>query len=190
MPFALFGTGIFVTQVLFREGAGYIDTKPGDAMGPPDAVAAGLILFTRTLACGFWSALFVLTTDPGQLIKALMLRCRLPPSIAYALLAMLNMVRDIAGEIAQMRLARAMRQGRHPTRLPWPKEAISLVIPTLAYAIRRADRMAIAMEARGFNASAPRTIIRAPRATGWDVLFLAGGLIALAAVTSVIVSLQ
>lgn len=162
VPFALFGIGIFSTQVLFREGSGFLEAMQGEAIPPGEAVTAGITLFLRALACGFWSALFVLTADPGRLVKALMLTCRLPPSIAYALLAVLHMVRDFTREIANMRLARAMRRGRHPSLLPGPREAAGLVVPALAYAIRRADRMAIAMEARGFDGRARRTVIKAP----------------------------
>ena len=63
----------------------------------------------------------------------------------------MQLVPDLASELQQMRLARAMKAGRRPRRLPGLMEALSLVIPLLAFAIRRAGRTAIAMEARGLS---------------------------------------
>lgn len=180
VPFALFGVGIVTTQILFRQGSGYLSALQAEAVWETEAGEVGLILFLRVLACGFLSALFVLTADQGRFIKALMIHCRLPASVAYALLSVLNMARDFAGEITQMRLARAMRRGRHPSRFPGPGETVALVVPALAYAIRRAERMARAMEARGFDSAAQRTVIHPPKAgIGDGILVLAGlGLLA------------
>jgi energy-coupling factor transport system permease protein len=79
-----------------------------------------------------------------------------------------------------MRLARAMKSGRPRRRIPDPLEAASLVVPLLAYAIRRAGRIAIAMEARGLSPG-PRTIANVPRFTWRDGAFviIAIGMIAL-----------
>jgi energy-coupling factor transport system permease protein len=49
---------------------------------------------------------------------------------------------------------------------------MSLVIPLLAFAIRRAGRTAIAMEARGLSPDAPRTIMNAPAFHGRDGVFV------------------
>ena len=137
------------------------------------AVSVGLILFCRAIACGMVSALFALTTDPGALIKALMLHCRLPPSIGFALFQALNLVPDLGREMQQVRLVRAMRKGRPPNRIPNPFELMSLLVPLLAYAIRRAGRSAIAMEARGLAANYKRTVTNAPILNprdGWFVV--------------------
>lgn len=83
-------------------------------------------------------------------------------------------------EAQQIRLARAMKQGRPPRRFPGPVESFSLVIPLLAFAIRRAGRAAIAMEARGLAPGAPRTITTAPRFHRRDVAFVAVALAMLA----------
>lgn len=176
IPFVLFGTGVATTQLFFRQESGYIAAVRMESIWASDAGLVGLILFLRVLACGFLSALFVLTIDPGRFIKALMIHCRLPASFAYALMSVLNMARDIAGEIMQMRLARAMRQGKHPARVPGPIETASLIVPALAYALRRAERMALAMEARGFSGTSPRTVIHPPRIAPSDVIVLLAGL--------------
>lgn len=78
VPFALFGFGFFTTSVLFRAESGFALQMAQEQGGTPD-VAPGIVLFFRVLACGMASAVFALTTDPGQLVRALMQHLRLPP---------------------------------------------------------------------------------------------------------------
>ncbi len=173
VPFALFGLGFFTTSILFRQDSTFALQMANETPFGSPAVSAGLILFCRAIACGMVSALFALTTDPGALIKALMLHCRLPPSIGFALFQALNLVPDLGREMQQVRLARAMRKGRSPNRIPNPFELMSLLVPLLAYAIRRAGRSAIAMEARGLAANHKRTVTNAPilkPRDGWFVV--------------------
>ena len=137
-------------------------------------------------AAGAWAlltivplALFIATRArsayPGALVRALMLYCRLPPRLGHALFAAMQLVPDLAGEAQQMRLARAMKSGRRLRRIPGPREALGLAIPLLAYAIRRAGRTAIAMEARGLSPG-PRTILHVPGFTWRDGAFAAAAL--------------
>jgi len=173
VPFALFGLGFFTTSILFRQDSTFALQMAYETPFGSPAVSAGLILFCRAIACGMVSALFALTTDPGALIKTLMLQCRLRPSIGFALFQALNLVPDLGREMQLVRLARAMRKGRPPKRIPNPVELVSLLVPLLAYAIRRAGRSAIAMEARGLEASHDRTVTNAPilkPRDGWFVV--------------------
>jgi energy-coupling factor transport system permease protein len=171
IPFALFGFGMLTTTLLFRQDSPFATRVAGEALVASPAVAAGVTVFLRTIACGLISALFALTTDPGVLVRALMAYCRLPPRIGHALFAAMQLVPDLAGEAQQMRLARAMKSGRPLRTVPGPREALGLVIPLLAYAIRRAGRTAIAMEARGLSPG-PRTIMNVPRFTRRDGVFV------------------
>ncbi|MCR5856174.1 energy-coupling factor transporter transmembrane protein EcfT [Mesorhizobium sp. J428] len=172
IPFALFGFGFLTTSVLFRQESDFALRMASETPFGSAAFSAGIVLFLRAVACGMVSALFALTTDPGGFIKALMANWRLSPRIGYALFSALHLVPDLAAQAQQIRLARAMRSGRPPRRIPGPFETASLVVPLLAYAIRRASRAAIAMEVRGLDRG-PRTIIAAPRlgqADGWFVI--------------------
>jgi hypothetical protein len=85
VPFALFGFGFLKTSLLFREEGGYALQVAGEAAISGEALQAGIVLFLRALSCGMVSALFVLTTDPGALVKAAMRDWRLPPRVGYAL---------------------------------------------------------------------------------------------------------
>ncbi|WP_230534239.1 energy-coupling factor transporter transmembrane component T family protein [Microvirga roseola] len=178
VPFSLFGFGFLTTSVLFRQESDFALRMAGESPLASPAFSAGVTLFLRALACGMISAFFALTTDPGALVRALMVHARLPPRIGYSLFAAMQLVPDLAAEAQQMRYARAMKSGRRLRRLPGPGELVSLVIPLLAFAIRRAGRTAIAMEARGLAPDAPRTITQAPVFRRRDAAFV---LVALAA---------
>ncbi|MCU0883992.1 MAG: energy-coupling factor transporter transmembrane protein EcfT [Beijerinckiaceae bacterium] len=180
VPFALFGAGFLTTSILFRDGSDFADKMAAEAPFVSEGVSAGIVLFLRAIACGMVSALFTLTTDPGDLVKALMKNWRLSPRIGYALFSALNLVPDLASEAQQIRLARAMKRGRLPRRIPGLAEGFSLMLPLLAFAIRRASRAAIAMEARGLSRDGPRTILGAPVLARRDGVFAALALALLA----------
>lgn len=180
VPFALFGFGFLTTSLLFRQESGFALQMAKEAPLSSEAFSAGIVLFLRAIACGMISSLFALTTDPGDLIKALMADWRLSPRIGYSLFSVLQLVPDLAAEAQQIRLARAMKRGKPPSRIPNPAEAVTLIVPLLAYAIRRASRAAIALESRGLGSDPQRTIIDAPRPRSWDAVFMVVALALLA----------
>ncbi|QKV19700.1 energy-coupling factor transporter transmembrane component T [Oricola thermophila] len=184
VPFALFGFGFLTTSVLFGRESDFALHAAAETPFGSASVSAGVVLFLRAVACGMVSALFALTTDPAALVKALMVHCRLSPRIGYALFSAMLLVPDLAGEARQVRLARAMRAGRPPRRVPGPFETASLVVPLLAFAIRRAGRAAIAMETRGLAAGVPRTVLGAPVPRRRDLVFVLAALALLAAVAA------
>ncbi|WP_103257915.1 energy-coupling factor transporter transmembrane component T family protein [Tabrizicola aquatica] len=179
VPFALFGFGLLTTSVLFHRESGFVlQMAQEQGAAQPDA-APGLVLFTRVLACGMISTLFALTTDPGRLVRVLMIHLRLPAAFGFAMLQAMHIVPDLRRELLTLRMARAMRRGRPMRRVPGPTEVMSLAIPLLAFAIRRATRAAIAMEARGLRPGQPRTHLPQPPVRGGDIAALAGGVILL-----------
>jgi energy-coupling factor transport system permease protein len=182
VPFALFGFGFLTTSVLFRADSDFALYAAKQSPFASQAFSAGIILFLRAIACGMISAVFVLSTDPGHFIKALMADWKLSPRIGYALFSALQLVPDLASELRQIRIARAMKRGKPPSIFIYPPELVTLFIPLLAYAIRRAGRAAIAMEARGLGAKEARTIVAAPRLGRPDMIFagIALGLLVIA----------
>ncbi len=181
VPFALFGFGFLTTSVLFQRESGFaVQMAREQGAAQPD-LAPGLVLFTRVLACGMISALFALTTDAGRLVRALMLHLRLPASVGFSILQAMHLVPDLAREMQTLRMARAMREGRAMRRIPGPGEVMALLIPLLAFAIRRATRAAIAMEARGLRPGSPRSQLPQPRMTHLDFAACALGLLLLLA---------
>ncbi|HZH53835.1 MAG TPA: energy-coupling factor transporter transmembrane component T [Microvirga sp.] len=175
-PFCLFGLGFLTTSLLFRQESEFATQMAGEALLSTPAVSAGITLFLRVVACGMISAFFALSTDPGAFVRALMVHARLPARIGYALFAAMQLVPDLASEAQQMRFARAMKTGRRLRRVPGPTEIADLVVPLLAFAIRRAGRTAIALEARGLSPEGPRTVMNAPGFTGADAVFVIAAL--------------
>lgn len=179
VPFCLFGFGFLTTSLLFRQDSDFAMRMAGEALLASPAVSAGLTLFLRAVACGMISIFFALTTDPGSLVRALMVHGRLPPRIGYSLFAAMLLVPDLASEAQQMRIARAMKTGRRIRRVPGPGEIMSLVIPLLAFAVRRAGRAAVALEARGLSPDGPRTVLNAPGFRRSDAVFMFAAILAI-----------
>jgi energy-coupling factor transport system permease protein len=128
----------------------------------------------------------VLTTDPGRFIKSLMADWKLSPRIGYALFSALQLTPELAAELRQIRIARAMKRGKPPSYFLRPGELVTLFIPLLAFAIRRAGRAAIAMESRGLGLSAKRTIVGAPKLGRRDAVFVMAAFLALIASLAVL----
>jgi energy-coupling factor transport system permease protein len=181
VPFALFGFGFLTTSVLFHRESGFAVQMAREQGAVEPDVYPGLVLFTRVLACGMISALFALTTDPGRLVRALMLHLRLPAPVGFAILQAMHLVPDLGREMQTLRMARAMREGRALRRVPRPGEALALAIPLLAFAIRRATRAAVAMEARGLHPGRPRSQLPQPGITSADLAAVGLGVATLAA---------
>jgi energy-coupling factor transport system permease protein len=178
-PFALFGLGFLTTNLAFHQEADFARHVAAHSVFSSPGWSVGATLFLRAIAIGLVSSLFAVTTDPGAFMRALMAHGGLSPRIGYALFSVLQLVPDLAAETRQIRLAHAMKRGRPPRRLVGPVEAGRLLIPLLAFAIRRAGRAAIALEARGLGRASPRTIINVPALHRRDFWFAvsAGGLL-------------
>lgn len=180
VPFVLFGMGFIVTNLLFRQDSDFAIALAGESAFQTGALSAGLTLSLRALACGMVSIFFALTIEPGAFVRALIAYLKFPVRMGYALFVAMQLVPDLVAEAQQIRMARAMREGRSVRRLPRPREIVGLVVPLLAFAIRRAGRSAIAMEARGFGAYPARTMIGVPGFAPRDGLFIVAGLTVLA----------
>jgi energy-coupling factor transport system permease protein len=176
IPFALFGFGFLTTSVFFRADSDFALHVARQSPFASEAFSAGIVLFLRAIATGLISAVFVLTTDPGSFIKSLMADWRLSPRIGYALFSALQLTPDLAAELRQIRIARAMKRGKPPSYFLRPGELVTLFIPLLAFAIRRAGRAAIAMESRGLGLSVKRTIVGAPKLGRGDATFVVASL--------------
>jgi energy-coupling factor transport system permease protein len=182
-PFALVGLGyLWLNLAFFDRAAAYTWTSAAVPVAQNPALFAGTTLFLRAIALGAISLFFVRTTDPADFLRSLMLRCRLPARWGFALLAAFQFLPGLGEQLRLLRLAQAQRQGVRPQG--WAKRLAGyrgLAIPLLADSIRRADRAAIAMEARGLRHPLARSSLR-PSPFGWaDALFLASGLVLLAA---------
>jgi energy-coupling factor transport system permease protein len=149
------------------------------AIGPvrigAETLANGLGLVLRLIAIFLAGILATATSDPTETADALIQQAHVSPRFAIGVLAALRLVPLLGREwvtIGLARRARGVEAGRSPVaalRLGGTR-----VMALLVAAIRRASRMAMAMEARGFGARECRTIARPQRITAADVGWILG----------------
>ncbi|HEV2126154.1 MAG TPA: energy-coupling factor transporter transmembrane component T [Chloroflexota bacterium] len=143
----------------------------------------GLAIALRGLAIGALSVTFILSTDPTDLVVSLVRHGRLPFRIGYALMAGLRFLPFFTAEFEQIRLAQRVRGQVESNMLPARlKRRFSYLIPLLSSAVRRASRVAIAMDSRGFAAVQERTYYRVVPLTWRDLMFAAACLGAMAVI--------
>jgi energy-coupling factor transport system permease protein len=172
---ALAGFGLFWTYSLFYAG-------------PGPAWVYGATMAARLFAIMSASAMFVLTTDPSRLVRSLIHQARVSPRIAYSVFVAYRFVPLLEVEFETVRAAHQMRGGAagHGPVDPL-RELIGYAIPLLASAVRKGERVALAMESRGFGAlpAAERTYFRATTLGRADLWF---GLACLCTLAAVIVA--
>lgn len=147
---------------LWVDSAGIDDTAPFLQIG-------GWTLFTGALQVGFATALRLaailslalmggLTTSGPDLVRASIQQLRVPYRIGYTALTAYRFVPRFGHELAVIRAAHRVR-GHHGGRGPFARIARGwgYIVPLLAGAIRHAERVALAMDARAFGAHATRT---------------------------------
>ena len=113
-----------------------------------------------------------LTTEPTRLVDALVQQARVPERFGYGALAAYQAIPRFAEDLTTLRQARRLRGLRgswHPR----------ILVGLLVLAIRHGDRVALAMDARGFG-SGPRTHYRLVRWTWLDGWLAALGVVVVA----------
>jgi energy-coupling factor transport system permease protein len=175
-PLVLATVGVFVTTVVFtthRDGPVLLDA--GLLTVTTGAVAAALGLSVRLVALALPGVLAFATTDPTDLADALIQQVRVPARFAIGALAALRLVPLLAAEWESLTLARRAR-GLDAGWSPVARLRLfgSTTFALLVGAIRRGTRLAVAMEARGFEAGVPRTVARPQRFGAADAALVAG----------------
>jgi energy-coupling factor transport system permease protein len=151
------------------------------AIGPlrigAETLVDGLGLMCRLMAIALAGILATATSQPTEVADALVQQLRMSPRFAIGALAALRLLPVMAREwqtIGMARRARGVDAGRSPI------QAVRLffgrLLALLVGAVRRASRMALAMEARGFGAMPCRTAARVQRMTTGDWAWVAGAL--------------
>jgi len=132
-----------------------------------EAAEAAAGLGARVIAIVSVGAVFALTTDATGLIDSLVQLGHVSPRFAYGLLAAYQAVPRIADDLGTLRSARRLRGLRewHPR----------LLVGLLIRAIRHADQLAIAMDARGFGMGRRSSY----RPVAWRALDVVVGVVAL-----------
>ncbi|MGP6176364.1 energy-coupling factor transporter transmembrane component T [Microbacterium sp. A196] len=146
----------------------WVDAASVDATAPFLQIG-GWTLFTGALQVGCASALRItailalaliggLTTTGPDLARAGIQQLHIPYRIGYTALAAYRFVPRFSYELSVIRAAHRVR-GHHRGRGPFAAIARGwgYIVPLLASAIRHAERVALAMDARAFGAYPTRT---------------------------------
>jgi energy-coupling factor transport system permease protein len=139
-------------------------------------VALGLAL--RLVALSLPGIMVFSTTDPTDLADALVQNAKAPARFAIGTLAAFRLVPLLGHEWQALRMARRARgidSGGNPVAAA--RLFGSTVFALLVGAIRRGTRLALAMDARGFDGQVRRTQAREQRFTRADVLFVLGAVV-------------
>lgn len=180
-PFWLLGLAVLLSNALFANDPR--GTTIIVAVGPVRATVEGLLiglsLAERMVTVGALSILFVAATEPGDLVRSLVQQLHLPARIAYPMLAAYQFLPILAEEWQTISDAQQLRSGRAEggavrDRLGRWLWAIRLL---LTAAIRRTERVALAMDGRGFGRATRRTHYRQLRIDAADVGLVLGAVI-------------
>lgn len=161
IPFGFFAFAMFWMNAAW---ANVTDATVVATMGPLEftdqGIILGLALGLRILAVGLLTIVFLSTMDPTEMVLSLVQQFRFPPRLAYSLMAALRFVPTLETEMQLVRAAHRIRGAGVDGRFAWGRRMYRYAIPLLAGGIRRAERVAVAMEARGFTGNAERTYMR------------------------------
>jgi len=136
----------------------------------------GVLLALRMLSAVGFGALFIMSSDITNLIVSLSQTLRISPRFAYGVLAGVRFAPLFRSEWAKLRHARELRG--HDARLAFLRP-VMYALPLLTQAIRMSERVAVAMEARGFRGEVAtdrsvRTFYRVVPVRARDFAFMAG----------------
>lgn len=176
IPFSMTAVGYLWTTIVFAaDSSGTVIWTWNSIVVTDEQLSRALSLALRVIAFSAISLLFILTTQPVKFIMSLMQQLRLSPKLAYSILVGYQFLPVIKDEFIQIRHAHRLR-GVGAEKWWWQRlyGMRRLLIPLLAAAVRKAERAAFAMEARGFTGQ-PRSEFFKPvtvRLTDWMLLTL------------------
>jgi energy-coupling factor transport system permease protein len=183
--FLVVAFGLFWTTAFFYAPA------PGTAvhallrLGPAtltdQGAGYGASITFRILAIFAASLLFTFTTDPTALLQALIQQWRLNHRFGYGVLTAYRFVPLFESQLASIRAAHRVRGVPEGGGLVARYRRLTgYLVPLLAGGVRQAERVAVAMDARGFGAYPTRTFYRRASFHGGDLAFALGAIIVLA----------
>ena len=153
----------------------------GPAVFTEHSVLTGIAIGLRGLAVAFPGVFLLFSTDPTDLADGLAQKLRLPARFVLGALAGMRLVGLLVDEWRTLGLARRARGvGSGHSPIARFQAFLGQAFALLVQAIRRATRLAVAMEARGFGGMvdgrpAPRTWARESSYSRLDAWVLAAG---------------
>lgn len=177
---------VVVNAVFAAEQSGSILIALGPLEISTGALLDGTAIGLRVCVAATAGVLGFATTDPTDLADALTQQLRTPARFTLGALAALRLLPLLGAEwrqIANARRARGLEGGWNPVRRV--RLFASTMFALLVGAIRRAGRLAAAMDARGFDSEIPRTYAREQRMHPADWVVVAAALLVCAGAVAV-----
>lgn len=169
LPFFLSFVSSSLTLILFGRGETVI-WQWGLVKISEESIVSGLTLGMKSLAIGTISLVLLLTTRPVLLFYDLMQQFRFPAKYAYSFLAALRMVPALFEELQTRSHALKARGAKFSRGGKGVYQRLKLYsVPLLAQGIRKAHRIATAMEAKQFRTDRKRTYYYITTYTRMDV---------------------
>ncbi|WP_223700841.1 energy-coupling factor transporter transmembrane component T family protein [Sutcliffiella deserti] len=157
IPFLILFLSSSMSMIMFGKG----DTtlfQAGIIHVTEESLFRGVHLGLRSMAFAFCGLIFALTTKPVFLFYSLMQQCKLPPKYAYGFMAGVRLLPIMLEEFFTIRKALMVRGVEQKKGLgALIKKLHYYSIPLLSQSIRRAHRIAVAMEAKRFMKQQNRT---------------------------------
>lgn len=173
IPFLLIFLSTSSSMILFGKGELTL-FKWGLIHITQESLFRGIHLGFRALVYAMLGLTFALTTSPVLLFYSLMQQLKLNPKYAYSFMAGIRLIPIMIEEAATIRYARTVRGIQNTHTVGGILSSIKgYSIPLLSQSIRRAYRIAVAMEAKRFTQSRKRTYYYELGFSRYDLLFIA-----------------
>ncbi|MNJ32246.1 energy-coupling factor transporter transmembrane component T family protein [Paenibacillus fonticola] len=157
LPLMLVFVSSSITMILFGKG----DTtwwKWGLIRISEESFYRGIHIGFKSITFAAEGLLYVLTTSSVALFYALMQKVKLAPKYAYSFMASVRLLPMVWEEFQIRRNALQIRGVRQARGIRgWVEQMKLYAVPLLSQSIRRAHRVAVAMESKAFRSDRRRT---------------------------------
>jgi len=176
-PVAVFIAMIFLVHLFFTEGQPLLSLAPLPVQVTREGLLRGIYVTWQFAGLILAAAVLTLTTSPSELVGGIerllrpLSRIGIPAQDLAVMIAMaLRFMPMLLEEYDRLRMAQMARGADFTTgSLALRTRAVAaLAVPLLLSAFRRADELAVAMEARGYRRG-PRTTLRELVFSGHDL---------------------
>ncbi|GKV67119.1 MULTISPECIES: energy-coupling factor transporter transmembrane protein EcfT [unclassified Sporosarcina] len=138
-----------------------------------ESIQHGLLLGSKSLSFGFVGFTFLLTIQPVLFFYAMMQQFRLPSKYAYSFIASFRLIPAVTEELQIRRNALKVRNIQFSRGVKGVYERLQMyTVPLFAESIRRAQRIAVAMEAKQYQMGAARTYYYTTHYSQMDAVFV------------------
>jgi len=134
-----------------------------------ESASNGLAIALRMLAFVTIGLLFTSTTNLHLFMMSLVHQLKVPPKWAYGFMAGFRCIPMFQTELIHLKEAHRVRGHRHKTSWQTFKR---YAVPLLTHAVRKSERMALAMEVRGFTGNRDRSYYKTTIVTSKDYLYV------------------